>query len=109
MKLLFKTPFAIFVLLIGLSGCAIVQAPSLERLDNSLNRILGMSVENLVEWLGEPAVLESDGALTRYGWLQPDLVQPCTLEVWINEKGIIKKTAREGYERSCKPFADRIL
>lgn len=97
------------VMIALMAGCAMVQAPSLDRLDQSLNRILGMPVERVVDWLGDPAVVESDGLLTRYGWLQPDLVRPCTLEIWVDAEGNIRKTRRDGYERSCRPFADRLL
>lgn len=90
-----------------LTGCA-VKTPVLNQMDIELDSALGQSVQSYVQRLGEPAVQEADQGLTRYGWRQSDLIKPCTIELWTDTQGIIRKARWAGYERSCKPMLERL-
>lgn len=96
------------VLLAGLlAGCAI-QTPVLDQMDARLDSALGQPVESFVQRLGEPAVQEPDQGQTRYGWRQADLVKPCTIELWADKDGVVRKARWAGYERSCKPLLEKL-
>ena len=90
-----------------LSGCA-VQTPVIDQLDVQLEQLMGSPVAAVSAKLGEPAVQEPSKGLTRYRWRQADLVKPCEIELWADDKGLIRQARWSGYDRSCKPLVSRL-
>jgi len=99
--------FATVCFAVVLAGCA-VKTPVLDQLDVQLDSALGQPIQGYSQRLGEPAVVEPDGELTRYGWRQADNIKPCTVELWTDAQGVIRKARWAGYERSCKPLLQRL-
>ncbi len=98
---------ALMALALVLSGCAI-QTPVIDDLDRRLDDALGEPVAGFVSQLGDPAVIEADGALTRYGWRHADLVRPCEVELWSDSDGIVRQVSWSGYDRSCRPIVEQL-
>lgn len=99
--------FATVLLAALLAGCAI-QTPVLDQMDKRLDSALGQPIADYVQRLGTPAVQEPDQGQTRYGWRQADLVKPCTIELWADAAGTVRKARWAGYERSCKPLLEQL-
>ena len=96
------------ILIAGLSaGCAI-KTPVTDAMDVRLQAYLGQAIAPIATALGSPAVQQSDGSLTRYGWRQADLIKPCEVQLWTDSDGRVRKIRWEGYERSCKPLLEQL-
>ncbi|QGG80088.1 hypothetical protein GH975_05675 [Litorivicinus lipolyticus] len=100
-------PALIIGIALVLGGCA-VQTPVVDSLDARLSQALGQPLSSYANALGDAAVVAADGALTRHGWRNADLIKPCEVELWADTGGVIRKVAWTGYDRSCRALLERL-
>jgi len=89
-------------LIFGLVGCA---SQAIEEMNSGLGLAMGQHISGLENALGKPAEVALEGAQTRYRWFKESRIEPCNVDAWADDQGIVRKTSWSGYRGACEPFA----
>lgn len=95
-------PIAIIVIGAVLVACSTV---SIDQMNRGLSKSMASHVSGLEGALGEPAEIVREGERTRYRWFSESHIEPCTIDVWADFDGLIRKTSWTGYAGACAEFA----
>ena len=90
-------------LVLGLVGCA---AQAIEEMNSGLSLAMGQHISGLENALGKPAEVVLEGDQTRYRWFKESHIEPCNVEAWADDGGLVRKTSWSGYRGACEPFAE---
>ena len=93
-------------LILGLLGCA---SQAIEEMNSGLGLAMSQHISSLENALGKPAEVAREGNQTRYRWFKESHIEPCNVEVWADDKGIVRKTSWSGYRGACEPFAEGLI
>tara|TARA_E500000178_G_C16760075_1_gene634374 strand:+ start:317 stop:652 length:336 start_codon:yes stop_codon:yes gene_type:complete len=96
----------ILPLFLLISGC--VSNAQIDKMNNGTNAALGKPLTGLINVIGDPHETIQIGDRQRLTWITPHNIRPCKLIVFIDNKGIMRRTGWDGYVGACKIFGDKL-